>query len=227
MNTSIVPAEAEELARNASILAEAYVIQTKDEADMAAGDLRRIATEKKRVEEIRLSITRPMDQAKASAIAAFKPYLEKIESADKMLRGKLIAWNTEQERLAAEAAARAERERIAEEERLAAEAAAAAEAGDTERAEELAMQAEEAAFAPTAMAAPTKLAGVGTTKRFTVRSIDLIELVKAAAADPEAYLHYLEPATTEINKQVRASGARTRIPGVEIQQVAGLTVRKG
>ena len=89
------------------------------------------------------------------------------------------------------------------------------------------MQAEEAAFAPTAMAAPSKLAGVGTTKRFTVRRIDLIELVKAAAADPEAYLHYLEPATTEINKQVRASGARTRIPGVEIQQVAGLTVRKG
>ena len=33
------------------------------------------------------------------------------------------------------------------------------------------------------------------------------------------------PAEATIGEQVRASGARTRIPGVEIQEVAGLAVR--
>src|SRR5690606_24455479 len=123
-------------------MAKAYTIDSNEMATLAGEELVRIKREYKRVEGMRLDITRPLDAAKKAAMAAFKPYLEKLDSADQTLRGAITSWmraeNARVERERAEAAKlEAERQAQIEAERQAAEAMfdEAVASGDAEAAD--------------------------------------------------------------------------------------------
>lgn len=231
------PAEA--AAREAQILADAYTIDSNEVAEAAGEDLKKLSAEYKRVEEMRFSITRPLDEAKKQAIASFKPYLEKIKSADDAIRGELNRWllaEKRRQREEEERAARAEAERQAklEEERRAAEEAfdkagldgddSAAEAAlnkidELHEAEELAM------ISPAQdVVSAQKVGGVSQRSTYKVKNINLHELVKAAAADPDL-LVYLVPNNVQINKEVRAMRERFKVPGITTEESFGLSVR--
>ena len=213
-----------------------YVVDSNEMAEIAAGDLRKLTAEYKRVEEMRFAITRPLDESKKQAMAAFKPYLDKISAATDDLRANLNSWlSAERERVEAEErAAREEaarREAEIEEQRRAAAAAFDAAQTDEEREAALAMdeaaveQQELDAVAPNAMVAPAqKLSGISQTKRWKLGEVDLYQLVQAAARD-KRLLSYLKPDLVQLGKEARAMGDRLQIPGVEVVQDYNISVR--
>lgn len=205
-------AELEAQAFGALEVAQAYVIDSADMYALAGEELTNIATRRKRLEEARLSITRPMDAAKRAVMDLFAKPLATLESAEGMLRQGMLTWKRaedERVRKARELAEAAERQRQAEleEQRRQAEAAeaeerrkaqAALQAGDTEAftaaaqaAEEAAAvreaaeeAAEEAAVAPPPMVATNtaKAAGVSSRSTWKAEVVDLNALITAAAA---------------------------------------------
>lgn len=231
------PAEA--AAREAQMLADAYVVDSNEMAEAAGEDLKKLSAEYKRVEEIRFSITRPLDETKKAAIAAFKPYLDKIKTADDAIRGELNRWLLEERQRQQEEEARAAREEAErqaklEEDRRAAELAfdEAAAAGSMEEAEaalekvdELHEREEMDMVAPAQnVVAAQKVGGISQRSTYKVKSIDLLELVKAAAANPDL-LVYLQPDKVQINKEVRAMRERFKVPGIATEEAFGLSVR--
>lgn len=218
-----VPQEIVGLVGNAVQMAEALTIDGPVPAEIAGEDLKGLAKLKKQVEDTRFSITRPLDAAKNAAMDAYRPMLNQIAAADGIIRDKLNAYLIEQEqirrRAEAEARAKAEAERREIEER----ARAAKEAGDQkalQAAEDDALLAE--LHAPV-VAKAEKIHGISQATTWAVGDINLHELVKAAAADPQL-LVYLTT-TAEVSKTVKALGARHNIPGVTVKEYVGLRVR--
>lgn len=213
-----------------------YDVDSNEMAEIAAGDLKKLTAEYKRVEEMRFAITRPLDESKKQAMAAFKPYLDKIDIATVELRGKLNSWLSA-ERARVEAEERAAREEAArraaeieEQRRAAAEAFDAAQTDEERKAalamdEEAVEQQELDAIAPNAMVAPAqKLGGISQTKRWKLGDVDLYQLVQAAARD-RRLLSYLKPDLVQLGKEARAMGDRLQIPGVEVKQDYNISVR--
>jgi hypothetical protein len=122
--------------------ARALVVSNPQEYEAAAGILQSLRGAFKKLDEERKAITGPIDAAKARVMAFFKPHSDAVQEAGELVRGKLVAYDTEQARIAAEAARKAEeearRQRAAAEakarqEREAAEAKAKAEREEADR----------------------------------------------------------------------------------------------
>lgn len=126
---------APETAQQALQVAQSYVIDD-DEMYAAAGEeLRTIVTKSRQLDELRKSITAPMDEAKRRVMDFFRLPLERLQEAERVLKIGMGTYQREQAakaeaaRREAEAAAerqRQEQQRL-ENERRAAEAAAQAE----------------------------------------------------------------------------------------------------
>lgn len=128
---------------NALSIAEAYVIDCADMAQLAADERKALAGQIDRLKELRSGFLAPAQQIIDNAKALFDPPLKALEGARNLLKDRLLAWDAlEKRRIDAENAARAEAARKARQE---AERIAAAELA---RANELAAaarrQAEEA-----------------------------------------------------------------------------------
>jgi hypothetical protein len=123
---------------NALNMAKAYEIDSPAVRDMAAGELVKIVTLKKRVEEQRKTITKPLDAAKSAVMDLFRPPTTYLEQAETILKGAISSFDRaeEQRRIAEQArleeAARQERARL-EQEAAARNAAARAEAAQIQR----------------------------------------------------------------------------------------------
>lgn len=112
-------------------LARSFKIETQDDYELAAGELRKIKTLWTNLEDERTSFTKPLNDVLDRLNARFQPYLKALcgdgkkttESAESILKGKMAAYLAEQERIAAEARRKAEEIAAAERQRLAAEAA--------------------------------------------------------------------------------------------------------
>ncbi len=115
--------------------AKDLVIDSPTMYELASEELRNIKTLQKTVEEKRTSITVPLNSALKAVNDLFRAPKEYLEQAEAACKRSMIAYTTEQERIAAEArrvaeeAARKERDRLAaeqrEQERIAREAAEA------------------------------------------------------------------------------------------------------
>jgi len=196
-------------AQNALTSASDFVIDSPTMFELASDDLKQVKALQKEVEEKRTSITGPLNQAVKAVNDLFRAPKDYLEKAEATLKRAMVTWTTEQERLAAEArakaeeAARAERERLAAIEREQAEAArkaqeeaqAAAAAGDQEAAA-AAMAAAQAAEQQAAVAAmtanvvtvtpaveaPAKVTGISGRINYSAEVTDLLALVQAVAA---------------------------------------------
>jgi hypothetical protein len=237
--------DAELAANSALLVAQAFTIDSPEVYAAAGEELREIAGRMKRLEDARLSITRPMDAAKKAVMDLFAKPLDTLQQADKVLRGSMLTWKRAEderiarERAAAEAAARAERERIERERREAEERAAALAAqGDAEAAAQAAAEADAAADAaalaevapPLVVEARTAAVGISGRKVWKAEVVDFAALVKAAAAALErgdaTLLAYLEANTTALNGVAKAMKDAARIPGVRVYADETLAVRR-
>lgn len=128
----------------------AMVVSTPEDYQRAAEMAQRIAAGIAKLEKERLGLTRPMDEAKKRLMDWFRGPTAKLESAQNELRKRMVAFTTEQKRIADEQrreAEQKERERQAEiqrqadeQVRIANEAAAAAKAAEKPAEEETAQQ---------------------------------------------------------------------------------------
>lgn len=88
-------------------------IDSADMAEVVSENLIEIKSAMKKASDFRLTITRPMDAAKQAVMDVFNPIIANYESAEKIMKQSLLAWNKkEAARLDAE---RAELARIAAE----------------------------------------------------------------------------------------------------------------
>lgn len=137
------PATLQKSAQDALATAKAYVIDSPEMYEMAAGELQQIKTLQKGVEKQRTDITGPMNAALKAVNALFKAPSDWLDQAESVLKRSMLGYQQAEEakrreaQRIAEAAAAAERARIAA-------AAAAAEAAARAEAEALRKQAEEA-----------------------------------------------------------------------------------
>lgn len=209
-------AQAGQLAEQSYSIALAITVDSPEMLDIAGEELRGFVTRRKQMEEMRLSITRPMDAAKAKVMDLFRAPLDRLGQGECLLRDEITRYQREQrEKAAAEqraaearaAAQRAEQERIrreaeAAERQAREEVEAARKAGDAEAAAAAVAAAAVAAAAAeeaqervelVEIAPPTPLAvvahktkGIGTRQNWKAEVTDFKALVLAAAERAKA-----------------------------------------
>lgn len=114
-------------------MAQSFTITSAEEFELAAGELKAIKAKKDALTEKRMAITRPMDAAKAAVMDLFRGPIAALEKAENLFKGAMLTFQSEQERIAAEARRRAEEEAAAERRRLEEEARRVREAAEAEQ----------------------------------------------------------------------------------------------
>lgn len=203
-----------ELARAARLADETHEIVVSIQIDapemfaIAGDELKAITGRYKAIEDLRLSITRPIDESKKRVMDLFREPLERLKADENHLRSGMLEYQrVEREkadaiRRSAEEVARKERveqqriQREAEDARRVAQEAAkaATNAAERQKAEEAMVEAELRAeeaeqaielaeIAPPALpvAATPKVAGIASRETWKAEVVDLEQLVIAAA----------------------------------------------
>jgi hypothetical protein len=202
-------------------MSEGFVVCDSESYEMAGAEVRRIAGVVKRLEDLRLTITRPLDVAKQNVMNLFRAPTEQYVAARSTIERKMIGFRQEEQRRVAEqerqAREAAERERVAREAKLLEEAEALQKAGDAERAQ---AKLEEAAAPPppppVVMQEPPRAAGTSVRALWRAECTDLDALIKAAAAG-----HQLARACRVADPKVLGAQARAlkdgfKVPGIRV-----------
>ncbi|NID15007.1 hypothetical protein [Luteibacter yeojuensis] len=240
-------AQAGQLADRAHELALAVKIDCPEMLDIASDELRGIVTRRKEIEELRFSITRPMDAAKQKVMDLFRAPLDRLGQAESLLRDEVTRYQRE-EREKAEAARRDAEQRAAQEraeaqrrEQEALDAAAAAEAAGDHEAAAAATHAAEAAredgdlalIAPLpvgAARAPAKVAGVNARKTWKAEVTDfkalVVEAVKRSENGDDFLLTFIAPDDKVIAQAAKAMQAKLNVPGIRVYAEDSLSVRR-
>lgn len=148
VNIPAPPSAAQILAaRDFSEFAAVLTIDSPDMLQLASDELGKVTKLRKELEEVRFSMTRPLDAAKKAIMDFFRPADAFAEQAERAIKGEIARYSTEQERLRREAERKAELERqrlAAEQERLRREAEVEATRQRQEAEREATRQREEA-----------------------------------------------------------------------------------
>lgn len=202
-NLILPPDEVRTLERSTGLLvegAESFLIQSDEDVDSASKFLKVIAESRKTVEERRQFFVRPLNNHVSAINEMFKKFLAPAVEADRILRGKIATFRTEQQRT-----------RLEEQKRI----QAAADALQKKLNEEAEAEGVPAAkvMAGTVLAPPSTLGNVNIRKvwKFDVLDDEMV---------PREYLVVDE----KLIRAAVAGGAR-EIPGVRIYQDEQIAVR--
>lgn len=205
-------------------LVEAFEVIDQPSLDLAGEELRAIKAKQVELDTKRKAITKPMDEAKSAVMDLFRGPIELLVKAEGLLKGKVLAYQREQERIAAESRRIAEQAAQAEREKLAREAAELAAQG---RAGEAAVKETIAAMvvAPTpAVAPPAKVAGLSTRTTVDFEVVDLHALVKHVAEHPEL-IALVAADSVKLRAYVRGLGMACKLPGVKVTEKQTIAAR--
>lgn len=249
-------ATATQLAQASYEVALAVEIDSPEMLSIAGDELREITGKRKQIEEMRLSLTRPLDESKKRIMDLFRAPTERLEQAEALLRNGVLTYQQaerakadalrrEQEaKLAAERAdaERAQREAeraeheareaarhaATEQERAAANEAAALAAAQREEAQAK-VEIAEIAPMPVIAEAP-KADGVSTRQTWKAEVSDFRALVLAAAEraqrGDESLLAFLTPDTKALAGAARSMRNKLLVPGVRVYAEESLSVRR-
>lgn len=221
--------------------AATYAVETAEQYQHGADDLKRVKAAQKRLEDTRTSLTKPINESLRRLNDFFRAPADRLATIERTIKGALTRFADEQERIRREEqrkleeAARRERERLEAQareaerkaqEKAAAERRAAEEAAAAGRAEEAARLAARAAA--TEAKAAEKVEAIETRAAAVVAPIIQREPPKVAgvatrevwkfrvvntALVPDQYKVIDE---ARIRKVVQALKADSNIPGVEV-----------
>ena len=191
-------------------VAKAYVIDSQDMLDMATAELKNIKEFAKRLEAEQKDLTKPLNDLKQKWINYFKPALNSLEEARKILERSIADYTSKQAVLHqiehAKLTAKIEEEKAAIEQR-------AAQAQADGKAEEAAILTETAQLivAPP-VAQGASLNGLSTRTTWGAEVVDKMALIKAVADGviPDVYLLVDESA---LNKLAVTLKDKLAIPG--------------
>lgn len=187
-----------------------YQIDTPTTLMRAQEDLKIVKGRAKAVADMRVSITRPLDERRKAVMDFFREAETIVTDVEAVIKKSILSYQQEQERkrrqeedrLRAEARAKEEAER----KRLADEAAKAASIGDVKKAAQLVKQQSQVAFAaPKVPTVEAKVEGVSTRRVWKFRVTDF----KALPDD------YKQPNEKLLGEVARATRGEVKIPGVE------------
>lgn len=183
---------------------KSLVIGDQQSFDGAVLQRREVATLQKQLAQTKLNATRPLNDALKYVRDQFTELDQSLTSADIQLRNATAIWTRQQAEARLKAQEEVDRKAAAERARLEKRAEAAIAKGDTVKAAVLEERAE-AVVAPIIPPVP-KAEGISTREvwRFTVVDFDAIPR------------QYLIPDEKQIGAIVRASKAKTNIPGIEV-----------
>lgn len=206
--------------------ADRLTIQDQMDYDAAVGLAQVVKDLRAKAEEHHRPLISSAYQTHKLALEALKKIDDPLAGAERVIKGKIITWTNEQERI------RAEAERIAREaaERQAAEALEAqVEELEAFGASAVEVQAviEQAKHEPVAapIIAPTFQSSSSASLRKALKPevSDFAALVKHIAANPQL-LNLLSINQPALNAMVKAQGAGLRLPGVKVVEVSSLAL---
>lgn len=178
-----VPVNDQEKVKSVVSLSQEYEnfdIKTHEDCEFAALTLVDIRKSCKALEARRLEITQPMDVAKKSVMALFKPASDAYDKLEKIMKPKILKYNKDQEKKQAIADAAAAEKARKEREALEAKAKVAKKKGNKEKAEELTQRSVSVVSRAPALA--QKVAGVSTQKKWVAEVEDIKKVCAAIAA---------------------------------------------
>lgn len=238
-------------AQSALAFIEGMVIDSAETYGFAADELKSIKARATAIEKQRTGITGPINTALKSINDLFRGPGDLLAQAERIVKGKMVAWDQEQERLAriererAEAIAAAQRRALeaqaaaaqAEAEMQAKAAAEAAAAGNAQAAalaqaeadRAQSASAEAALTAQLVVAAPAvvpieKTKGISTSKKTDFEVVDLLALVKHIAAHPEL-INLVVADSVKLRAYVKGLGLACQLPGVRVFEERVLSAR--
>lgn len=210
MSEQIVSVEAQKKVSESTELAtryENFSITTPEIYSSAGGDLKAVKSKIKELDEMRKSLTKPLDESKKRIMEFFNKPLEVLQKAESHISSAMLNWQREQERIRqAEIARLAELQRK-ETERLAKLAAAAEKRGDTTKAEEFQGRAAVVqAVVPQVAPRVEKIAGIQNRTNWKYRIVDVSKIPR----------EYMIPNEVLIGQIARTTKGSLKIDGVEI-----------
>ena len=223
---SAAPKTAEMQVVAREVFAKAADITVDDDGTFkAAGELLTfVVAQRKKIEETRLSITRPMDEAKSRVMDLFRPIVTTITDAERDLRQQMSSYAELVERQTTRALAEAKAKADAERAAAIAQADILEGLGDTIAAEELRYEAE---TAPEPAVAVMRVggggSGISTRKTYTAEVVDFAELVRYAVASGRV-AELLLP-NEKVIKAIARAGTSAKIPGVRFVAATGIVSR--
>lgn len=238
-------------AQRALTFIEGFQITTNEDYALAAEELQAIKSRAKSLETQRTGITGPINDALKAINNLFRGPADLLTRAEQIIKGKMLAWQQEQERIAAEARRKAEAEAEAQRKKLEEEAAAAqaeaqahaaaaqaaAAAGDAQAAEFATAAAERAqseaqtaaieahvtVAKPVAVAAPAAK-GIATVTRVDFEVTSLLALVQHIAANPEL-INLVRTDDVKLRAYVKGLGLGCKLPGVKVFPATSISAR--
>lgn len=228
-----------------------FTISTPEDYGLAAEELQAIKSRANKIDEQRTGITGPINKALKAINDLFRGPAEFLAEAERTLKTKMLAYDQEQARIAAEARRKAEEAAAAERARLAAEAQkrsdelaaqqlaaekARAEGNDAvaaiAQAEAHRAQSELASLTAAAqmttvaaqVAEPVKAKGISKTKKIDFEVVSLHDLVKHIAAHPEL-IGLLTADSVKLRAYVKGLGMACQLPGVRVTETEVMSAR--
>ncbi len=195
---------------------QAFAITTQTDYTQAGEYLKSVKSATKQLDDLRISMTKPLDESKKRIMDFFRKPLDILSRAEATLKRGMLGFQQEQEaKRKAEEARLAELQRK-EAEKLAKRAEKAEDKGNIARAEELRQQSQDVASI-TPIVAPT----IQKVEGATTKKVWKFEVIDERAIPRE----YLIPDLVKIGKMVRAGGDTLQIPGIKIYSEETIAVR--
>lgn len=204
--------------------AQEYEIRTPEDAEGVGATLREVKGLAKELEEKRTAITGPINQALREVNALFKPAKEWLGQAEQLLKGKMLTYQNEQDRIARELQAEADALARKEREKLERRAAKAEKKGKTEKAEALS-QVAETTTAPVIKSAAPKVAGVVRREVWKAEVVDKRALIKHIVEERNDLFSLVEIDQSALNAWARRLKDGLDLPGVEVKKEASIAAR--
>ncbi len=205
-------------------IARVQKIASPEMAVAAAEDLKDVKALARQVNEKRLAITRPLNDALKEVNALFKPAKEWLSEAEAVLKGKLLEFQNEQDRIARELQAEADALAKKEREKLERRAAKAEAKGKAEKAEVL-RQVAETKTAPIIESAAPKLAGISRRETWKAEITDKRLLLNHIVNERPDLLPLVKIDGSALNGMARSLKGELDLPGVEVSKEASIAAR--
>ena len=196
-------------------------IKTSENAVAAGEDLKRVKGLAKQVNEKRLAITRPLNDALKEVNALFKPAQDWLKQAESLLKGKILAFQAEQDRIARELQAKADADARKERESLERKARLAELVRKPEKAEEIREEAE-TKVAPVVTSAAPKISGVVRRETWKAEVTDKQALVRHIIERQPALLVLIKIDQSLLNARAREMKDKFDLPGAKAVKEASI-----
>lgn len=226
--------EAKEVSASTDLLlqdAKGFKVLSPADLEVSANMFKTIKQKKKQIDEVRKSLTRPLDAAKKRIMDFFRPAENKLAEAENSIEKTILEYRAEERRKAEEeqrkAAEEAKKRQEEELARIQKEQEEAEMLGDSETVENLEMQktvAATTAEVATVVAPEPKLSGVSEVKRWKAVVTDKMALIRYIAQTGQ-FENVVEFSNKELNALATATKGTIQVPGIEFKAETTLSVR--